>query len=1097
MTNVSGGGLTLAWIDGRNGDWTNGANWRTAPTGAPGVPTASDTAVLGGTQSYTVTISKTDQATANALSWTNAQATLVVSGALTLNDGPQSDAGTMVIQGGSLNLALPSSGGTASLDYETIDLSDGAISAQVANSPSTSGMAALTLGGGLTLVQVAGTSNSVNLNVGGSPVVSNSLTNKGIIQAGVAGGRFQVSVQAAPSTGGGPFYGLFDNSGTIDVANGELFDASNTNFDNTGHVNIGSGSTAVFGIQSWDNFGATASITVGHGATLTLRGDYSDAANIINNGGTVILEGVPANFADITASGGTLVLDPSYLIPPTIFSPPGTPPRGGVIARGHLYIDSGATLHLRGDPSSGYVTSDLVTFNGTGGTLALDAPGDLVGQVNGATVGVVFDLVSAGFDSSASAALNVGNVLQMTAGGQTYLLQLNPSEIFDGVTVAAAPDTSGGTAFTLVGVPVTSTVTVASGITSAGLLVPSGERLSVLSGGTISNTAIVAGGQSRISAGGLASNTAVSSDGLDTVLGLDKGTTVSNGGRLNVSSGGSAVGDLLLGGTLDVLSGGVASGTTVSSGAIFVSGTASGTHVAAGGTELILLGGVNVAAVVASGGNEVIFAGGTASGTVVSGGGEIDSGRAVSTSQLAGSWMSVASGGVASATTVSNSVLFVSGTASGTQLKHGTELVSSGGMDFGATASGDSTFIISASGTASGTTLSGGGEIAAGSAVSTSLLGGSWMSVASGGVASGTTVSNSILFASGTASGTQLNHGTEVVSSGAMDFAAAASGDSTFVVSGGGTASGTVVSSSGEIDAGSAVDTSLLGGSWMSVASGGVASGTTVSNSILFVSGTASGTQLNHGTEVVSSGATDFEAAASGDSTFVVSAGGTASGTILSGAGELDAGSAVSTSLLGGSWMSVQSGGIAIGTTVSNSILFVSGTASATQLNSGIAFVQSGGVDIGANINSSGFEVVSSGGTASSAVISGGTLEVASSGSTGTGATTFAVSGGGILQLDDSQHFGGLVAGFGQPDLLDLRDIAFTSATTLSWTQVTSGASASGTLTVSGGGNVANITLLGHYVASQFTSASDGQGGTLVGDPPVGVVSNTLAAHNT
>jgi autotransporter passenger strand-loop-strand repeat protein len=161
----------------------------------------------------------------------------------------------------------------------------------------------------------------------------------------------------------------------------------------------------------------------------------------------------------------------------------------------------------------------------------------------------------------------------------------------------------------------------------------------------------------------------------------------------------------------------------------------------------------------------------------------------------------------------------------------------------------------------------------------------------------------------------------------------------------------------------------------------------------------------------------------------------------------------------------------------------------------------SGGVDIGANINSAGFEVVSSGGTASSAIISGGTLEIMSGGSTGSGAVTFAVSGGGILQLDDSVHFGGLVAGFGKPDFLDLRDIAFTSATTLSWTQVTSGASASGTLTVSGGGDVANITLLGQYVVGQFTSASDGHGGMLVGDPPVGaqteVASNTLAAHNT
>jgi autotransporter passenger strand-loop-strand repeat protein len=147
--------------------------------------------------------------------------------------------------------------------------------------------------------------------------------------------------------------------------------------------------------------------------------------------------------------------------------------------------------------------------------------------------------------------------------------------------------------------------------------------------------------------------------------------------------------------------------------------------------------------------------------------------------------------------------------------------------------------------------------------VSTSLLGGSWMAVASGGVASGTTVSKSIFLVSGVASATQLNTGTEVVSSGGLEFGATVSPGSELVISAGGTASGAVVSSAGEIDAGSAVSTSLRDGSWMAVQSGGVVSGTTVSKSVLFVSGTASGTQLNTGTEVVSSGGMDFGATVS------------------------------------------------------------------------------------------------------------------------------------------------------------------------------------------------------------------------------------------
>src|SRR6202022_1235425 len=98
-------------------------------------------------------------------------------------------------------------------------------------------------------------------------------------------------------------------------------------------------------------------------------------------------------------------------------------------------------------------------------------------------------------------------------------------------------------------------------------------------------------------------------------------------------------------------------------------------------------------------------------------------------------------------------------------------------------------------------------------------------------------------------------------------------------------------------------------------------------------------------------------------------------------------------------------------------------------------------------------------------------------------------SGGRIRRPDDSIHFGGLVAGFGLPDGLDLKEIAYVSsgalATTLSWTQLTSGANASGTLTVSEGGHTANITLLGQYVTAHFNMLSDGLGGTLVTDPPV------------
>jgi len=204
---------------------------------------------------------------------------------------------------------------------------------------------------------------------------------------------------------------------------------------------------------------------------------------------------------------------------------------------------------------------------------------------------------------------------------------------------------------------------------------------------------------------------------------------------------------------------------------------------------------------------------------------------------------------------------------------------------------------------------------------------------------------------------------------------------------------------------------------------------------------------------------------------------------VLGGGGEVDAGTAVSTSVLGGSWMAVQSGGVASGTTV-NGLLFVSGTTSTTQIDAGgFEFVSSGGVDTGAHINSAGIEVVSSGGVASSAVISGGTLEIMSGGSTGSGAVTFATSGGGILQLDDSHHFSGLVAGFGLPDLLSLTDLSFVSgATSATFAQTTV---SSGTLAVTNGATTVDITLLGQYVTGNFHVSSGTGGGTVVSDPPV------------
>src|SRR6185312_977207 len=180
----------------------------------------------------------------------------------------------------------------------------------------------------------------------------------------------------------------------------------------------------------------------------------------------------------------------------------------------------------------------------------------------------------------------------------------------------------------------------------------------------------------------------------------------------------------------------------------------------------------------------------------------------------------------------------------------------------------------------------------------------------------------------------------------------------------------------------------------------------------------------------------------------------------------------------------VSSGGVTTGTTV------LSGGADVVEFGASgsSAIVSSGGIEYdygttyGTVLMSGGFEYVLSGGVLSGATLSGGLLEIRSSGTAGASQIDF-TSAGGTLQLDQSVLFNGVISGFGVPGGIDLRDIAFGSGTTLGFTEA--GDNLSGTLTVSDGTNTANITLLGQYVAANFTKQADGHGGTLITDPPV------------
>jgi len=156
----------------------------------------------------------------------------------------------------------------------------------------------------------------------------------------------------------------------------------------------------------------------------------------------------------------------------------------------------------------------------------------------------------------------------------------------------------------------------------------------------------------------------------------------------------------------------------------------------------------------------------------------------------------------------------------------------------------------------------------------------------------------------------------------------------------------------------------------------------------------------------------------------------------------------------------------------------------------GVERVYAGGITRAATL-SGGSEIVYSGGVASATTLSGGLVEIMSGGSIGGVPITFA--SGGTLQLDASMSFTGQIAGFTIPDALDLRDIAYTSGTTTE-SFAEAGSNTSGTLSVTSGTHSAHLTLLGSYVTSQFHLATDGHGGTLVTDPPVGGGTSQLLA---
>jgi hypothetical protein len=86
-------------------------------------------------------------------------------------------------------------------------------------------------------------------------------------------------------------------------------------------------------------------------------------------------------------------------------------------------------------------------------------------------------------------------------------------------------------------------------------------------------------------------------------------------------------------------------------------------------------------------------------------------------------------------------------------------------------------------------------------------------------------------------------------------------------------------------------------------------------------------------------------------------------------------------------------------------------------------------------------------------------------------------SGAGTLKLGDAFHFNGTITGFDSADVIDLENVAFDTAS-ISYHANAGGTG--GTLTISDGAQIAELSLFGNYSADNFSLATDHLKGTSI-----------------
>jgi autotransporter-associated beta strand protein len=231
----------------------------------------------------------------------------------------------------------------------------------------------------------------------------------------------------------------------------------------------GSSGVRVVGVSTTISAGETVSITAGQavsgmtvhsGGTLNLATGATASGTQISGGQVVVSSG--ASVIDtLVQSGGSLVVSSGGHADPTIVTSSssetiqaGASDTGALISGGTQYVYgsaiattiytgsqvvesggiavgtviSGGTMEIM----SGGVVNGAIDFAGSGGTLQIDDTQMPGVTISGLVAGDVIDLAGVAYDSTGHADLLAGNKLQITEGGQTYDLNLDPHQDFTG-----------------------------------------------------------------------------------------------------------------------------------------------------------------------------------------------------------------------------------------------------------------------------------------------------------------------------------------------------------------------------------------------------------------------------------------------------------------------------------------------------------------------------------------------------------------------------------------------------------------------------------------------------------------------------------------